>query len=131
MSGAPRTPDTPRSDLVGRSLPLLPVDSEVRQAFIAQTAPSFAHFILTYLTGFMGQNKYRCVAVTPDAIFVLESSKWSGGAKPQRLLGHLPRGTRLGPVSGRWAPIELLGQRHWVHKRFFPQVRAADREAGL
>ncbi|MBV9425128.1 MAG: hypothetical protein JOZ98_19630 [Solirubrobacterales bacterium] len=65
------------------------------------------------------------------AIYVLESSKLSGGAKPQSLLGTLPRRSRLGPVSGRWAQINLLGERHWVHKRFHPQIAAADHEAGF
>ncbi len=75
--------------------------------------------------------KYRCVAVTQDAIYVLESSKLSGGAKPQSLVGTLPRQTRLGPVSGRWGQVNLLGERHWVHKRFHHDVAAADYEAGF
>jgi hypothetical protein len=75
--------------------------------------------------------RYRCVAVAPDAIYVLEGSKLSGGAKPRSLVGTLPRQTRLGPVSGRWARIDLLGERHWVHKRFHEAVTAADHEAGF
>ena len=121
--------DAPRRDLVTHALPFLPEGSEIRQVFIAQAAPSFFYFIITYLTGLMWRNAYRCVAVTPDAIFVLDATKWSGGAKPQALAGRMPRSTRLGPVSGRWAEVDLLGQRHWVHKRFHSQVNAADREA--
>jgi hypothetical protein len=75
--------------------------------------------------------KYRCVAVTQDAIYVLESSKRSGGAKPKSLLATLPRSTRLGPVSGRCAELSLLGERDWVHKRFHPQIAAAHYEAGF
>lgn len=116
----------PRADLVAASLPFLPAGADIQQAFIAQSAPSFAYFVLTYLTGFMGRNTYRCVAVTGDAIYVLDSTKWSGGAKPCRLAGEMPRSTRLGPVSGRWARVELLGQTHWVHRRFFNQIAAAD-----
>lgn len=103
------------------------------QAFIAQSAPSFGYFLLTYMTGFVGRNTYLCVAVTDEAIYVLESSKWSGGAKPHSLLGQMPRATRLGPVSGRrWTRIELFGQRsNWVHRRFFAQIVAADRDAGF
>jgi hypothetical protein len=62
---------------------------------------------------------------------LLESSKLSGGAKPQSLVGALPRHTQLGPVSGRWGQVNLLGERHWVHKRFHPDVTAADRETGF
>ena len=73
--------------------------------------------------------KYRWVTVTQDAIDVLESSKLSGGAQPQLLPGTLSRCTQLGPVSGRWGQLNLLGERHWVHKRFYPQIAEADREA--
>ncbi|MCP2328660.1 hypothetical protein HDA40_007167 [Hamadaea flava] len=122
----------PRQDLVERSLPFLPKGSEIRQAFIAQAAPNFGYFLVTYLTGLtMSRIKYRCVAVTKDAIYVLESSKFSGGAKPQSLVATMPRHTRLGPVSGGWAQLELAGERHWVHKRFHEQIAAADHEAGF
>lgn len=100
--------------------------------FICQAAPNFGFFLITYLTGLtMLWIKYRCVAVTKDAIYVLESSKLSGGAKPQSLVATLPRRTQLGPVSGRWGEMNLLGERHWVHKRFHHEVAAADREAGI
>jgi hypothetical protein len=128
---ARRSPE-PRKNLVQRSAPFLPAGSEIRQAFIYQTAPNFLFFIVTYLTGLtVFWIKYRCVAVAEDAIHVLESSKLSGGGKPQRLLGTLPRHTQLGPVSGRWAQVTILGERGWVHQRFHDQVAAADHEAGF
>ncbi|MBJ6637273.1 hypothetical protein H4K36_03715 [Streptomyces sp. DHE7-1] len=93
----------PRPDLVQRAAPFLPAGSEIRQAFICQSAPNFGFFVITYLTGLtMLTNTYRCVVVTKDAIYVLDSSKMSGGANPQRLAGTMPRDTRLGPVTGRW-----------------------------
>ena len=65
-------------------------------------------FLVTYLTGLtMFWIKYRCVVVTQDAVYVLESSKLSGGARPQSLVGALPRRTQLGPVSGRWGQINF------------------------
>ena len=122
---------SPRKDLVERSTRFLPPGSQIRQAFICQRAPNFAFFLITYLTGLtMFWIKYRCVVVTADAIYVLDSTKPSGGAKPRSLLGTLPRHTQLGPVSGRWAQINLLGERHWVHKRFHSEIATADREAG-
>ncbi|WP_051814163.1 hypothetical protein [Kitasatospora sp. MBT63] len=122
----------PRPDLVRRSAPFLPAGSEIRQAFICQSAPNFWFFVVTYLTGLtIFRNTYRCVAVTRDAIYVLESSKLSGGASPRRLAGTMPRHTRLGPVTGRWGQLQILGERHWVHRRFHDQIAAADREAGL
>ncbi|WP_084522476.1 hypothetical protein [Nocardia inohanensis] len=124
-------PVQPRPDLVQRAAPFLPEAAEIRQAFIAQSAPNFTYFLITYLTGLtLFLNKYRCVAITPTAIHILESTKLSGGSRPRHLLGTMPRTTRLGPPSGRWTQVTLLGERHWVHKRFHDQIAAADREAG-
>ena len=132
MTDTPDVPAVPRHDLVERSAPFLPAGSEIRQVFIAQAAPNFGYFLITYLTGLtMFWIRYRCVAVTRDAIYVLESNKLSGGARPQSLVATLPRHTQLGPVSGRWGELNLLGERHWVHQRFHNQVAAADREAGF
>ncbi len=122
----------PRQDLVERSAPFLPEGSQIKQVFICQAAPNFAFFLLTYMTGLtIFWIKYRCVAITEDAIYVLESTKLSGGARPQSLMGTLPRHTQLGPVTGRWATLNLLGERHWVHKRFHDVITAADNEAGF
>ena len=93
----------PRIDLVEHSAPFLPAGSEIRQVFICQSAPSFAFFLITYLTGLtMLWIKYRCVAVTQDAIYVLESSKGSGGAKPQSLVDtcHATLGSVRSRVDG-------------------------------
>ncbi|GIF06970.1 hypothetical protein [Actinoplanes siamensis] len=125
------TPST-RADLARRSAPFLPAGGEIRQVFIYQTAPHFSVFVVNYLTGpALYWIKYRCVAVTQDAIYILESHRLSGGRNPQRLIGTLPRHTELGPVSGRWGQMNLLGERCWVHKRFHSQITAADREAGF
>lgn len=88
--------------------------------------------MLNWATGLtMPWIRYRCVAVTQDAIYVLDAPKLSGGARPQSIAGTLPRQTLLGPVSGRWGQITVLGERHWVKRRFQAEVIAADREAGF
>ena len=118
--------------LAERCAPFLPTGADVSQTFIGQAAPNRAYFLITYLTGLtMHWIKYRCVAVTDDAVYVLESSKTSGGAKPTALIATLPRQTRLGQVSGRWAPVTLVDEPHWVHRRFHSAVMSADREAGF
>jgi hypothetical protein len=68
-----------------------------------------------------------------DSTESLESVTYAIGAtsKPKSLLGTLPRHTQLGPVSGRWGQINLLGERHWVHKRFHSDIATTDREAGF
>jgi hypothetical protein len=118
--------------LAERSAPLLPPGTQVRQAFICQTAPNFVFFLINWATGLtMFWIKYRCVVVTQDAIYVLGSPRLSGGAKPTSIVGTLPRHTQLGPVSGQWGQLNLFGERHWVKKRFQPEITAADAEAGF
>jgi hypothetical protein len=116
-----------RDKLAERSRPFLPEGTEIRQVFIGQTGPNPWFFLITYLTWFW--IRYRTVAVTPDGIYVLEGSKLSG--RPKALIGTAPRQTQLGPVSGIWGRVELLGERMWVHKRFHKDVEAADREASM
>jgi hypothetical protein len=119
-------------DLAERSAPLLPPGIRVRQAFICQTAPNFAFFVINWATGLtMFWIKYRCVAVTQDAISVLDGCRLSGGARPTSIAGTMPRHTQRGPVSGRWDQLTLLGKRHWVKKRFHPEITDADAEVGF
>ncbi len=118
--------------LAERSARLLPPGSEVREAFVCQTAPNFALFVINWLTGLtMFWITYRCVTVTQDAIYVLDAPRLSGGANPSSIVATVPRHTQLGPVAGQWGQIALLGERYWVKKRFQPQIIAADADAGF
>jgi hypothetical protein len=66
----------------------LPPGTQVRQAFICQTAPNFAFFVINWATGLtMFWIKYRCVAVAQDAIYVPDGYKLSGGARPTSIAG--------------------------------------------
>jgi len=53
--------------------------------------------------------RYRCVAVTRDSTYELDSYKLSAGAKPRPIVSTLSRHTQLGPVSGRCGQLTLLG----------------------
>jgi hypothetical protein len=118
--------------LAERATPLLPCGSQVQHAFICQTGPNFAVFLINWATGLtMLLIKYYCVAVTKDAIYILDSPRMSGGANPTSIFKTLPRHTQMGPVSGRWGQINLVGQPYWVKQRFQGEVTAADREAGF
>jgi hypothetical protein len=87
--------------------------------------------ILLRQLGHRADNVLDHVPVTQDAIYILDSHKLSGGAKPTSIAGTLPRRTQLGPVSGRWGQMTLLGERHWVKRRFQTEVTSADAEAGF
>lgn len=112
-----------RNKLVTRSQPLLPPNSNVRQVFQCQTGPSPYWFLLTYLV--LPWIKYRIVCVTDDAIYVIRANKLVPSF-PKELIETVPRDQQLGPVSGLWAPMQLLGERHWVAKRFHKDIEAAD-----
>jgi hypothetical protein len=103
----------PNNKLATLSQELLPKGSRIRHAFMCQAAPHVWFFVinyLTYLTIFW--IRYRVVCVTDDAIYVLRASKFA--IEPKELLATLPRSTQLGPVSGRWAKIQLLVRKRVV-----------------
>lgn len=90
----------------------------------AQTASP----MLAALTGvfvFLGLNRYRMLAVTPNRIVVLDTGKMSM-AKARGVVMELPRSTRLGPATGVWHQIPAGDETLRVHRRFFKDVEAAD-----
>jgi len=90
----------------------------------AQTASQW----LAALTGvfvFLGFNRYRIVAVTPDRILVLDAGKTSM-KKARGVVTELPRSTRLGPATGRWHQIPAGTETLRVHRRFFKDIETAD-----
>lgn len=101
---------------------------EPLQAVIgAQTASP----LLAGLTGvfvFLGLNRYRMLAVTPNRIVVLDTGKMSM-AKARGVVMELPRSTRLGPATGVWHQIPAGDETLRVHRRFFKDVEAADSAA--
>jgi hypothetical protein len=93
----------------------------------AQTASP----MLAALTGvfvFLGLNRYRMLAVTPNRIVVLDTGKMSM-AKARGVVMELPRSTRLGPATGVWHQIPAGDETLRVHRRFFKDVEAADSAA--
>ena len=101
---------------------------EQLQAVIgAQTASQW----LAGLTGvfvFLGLNRYRILAVTPDRILVLDAGKVSM-KRARGVVMELPRSTRLGPGTGMWHRIPAGSETLRVHRRFFKDIEAADSAA--
>jgi hypothetical protein len=107
-----------RDKLTARSRPFLPAGADVRQVFIAQVGLNPLRV------------KYRTVVVTREAIYVLRNFRFR--MKPQELVAILPRQTQLGLVPGlSWGQVELMGEPHWVHRRFYKDVAASDAEAAM
>jgi hypothetical protein len=93
----------------------------------AQTASQW----LAGLTGvfvFLGLNRYRILAVTPERILVLDAGKTSM-KKARGIVTELPRSTRLGPGTGLWHRIPAGSETLRVHRRFFKDIDTADAAA--
>src|SRR4051794_1891840 len=102
----------------------VPPGEPIQQVIGAQTASQY----LAALGGvfvFLGLNRYRILAVTPQRILVLDAGKTS--MKTARgVVGELPRATRLGPASGVWHKLPVGNENLRVHRRFFKDIEAAD-----
>lgn len=107
--------------------PHLEPGETVQAAFPATGGLSPWFLVLTYLFFFL--MKYVIVVATDRRILLLKASIL-GTTKPKEVLGTFPRETKLGPVSGIYAKINLDGETYYVHRRFHGEVKAADAAAG-
>lgn len=70
-------------------------------------------------------NRYRPVVAPDRRILVFDSGTFSQ-TKTKRLLGELPRATRLGPTSGLRHTIEFQDEKPYVNRRYHRDVAAID-----
>lgn len=112
-----------RDKLAERVQPLLEPGEQVQEVLCSQTGPSPYWAALTYIIFFVV--KRRIIVATDRAIVIVQAGSWTGTSAKQ-VLARLPRGTRIGPVSGMWAKVEINGERQWIHKRFHGDVARAD-----
>jgi hypothetical protein len=121
-----------RDKLRRRVEPFLEPGEPVGQVFLAQAGPDPSLALLTPLVFWF--TRYKVVATTDRAVLVLAASRLLP-AKPRSLEARLPRTAPLGPPRGvLWSTVNLpdpLGKRTWVHRRFWGDVTAADRDAGF
>jgi len=113
-----------RDSMRDSAAPYLRPGETVQAVLGAQTASQ----LLAAVTGvflFLGLNRYRIVAVTPQRILILDAGRAS--MKTARgVVAELPRSTRLGPPSGLWHVIPAAGKNLRVHRRFFKDIQTAD-----
>lgn len=112
--------DTMRSSAAKFLKPGEPVQAVIG----AQTASQW----LAALTGvfvFLGLNRYRILAVTPDRIVVLDAGK-ARMSTARGVVMELPRATRLGPGTGMWHKIPAGDETLRIHRRFFKDLETAD-----
>jgi hypothetical protein len=91
----------------------------------AQTASQWLA-ALTGIFAFLGLNRYRILAVTPNRIVVLDAGK-SSMKTARGVVTELPRSTRLGRGSGVWQRVQAGNENLRVHRRFFKDMETADR----
>jgi hypothetical protein len=115
-----------RDKLAARVQPMLEPGEQIQAVFLTQTGPSPYWFLATYFILFA--IKRRIVVATDRAVVVVRAGAMTG-TSAKEVLARLPRSTRIGPLSGLWARIELNGERQWVHKRFHGDVAVADSRA--
>jgi len=120
-----------RDKLRERAQPFLEPGERIEQVFIAQATSPWWVIPLVLIAIVPGLLLYYAlvfkpvvVAVTDRAIVVLGASHWT--MKPRSILTRLPRATRIGPVSGIQARVELNGHHYWIHRRFHRDVNTAD-----
>lgn len=115
-----------RDKIKQNAQPYLEPGETIQAAFPATSGISPYLLAITYLLFFLVKNVV--IVVTDRRILVLKASAMSA-TKPKEVLGTFPRETKLGPVSGIYAKINLGGTQYYVHRRFHDDVKAADAAA--
>jgi len=119
-----------RQQMIDRAEPLLPPGAQIRQIFPAGTKGIGLFVALVLLLAILPGallfaliNRNRLIAVTQDAIYVLDCGH---GKKPKRVLMTLPRPTHLGSAGGMLIKITAGPETLWVAQRFAAELAAAD-----
>jgi hypothetical protein len=107
------------------AIPFLEPGEQVQAVFGAQTASQYIAGLAGIFV-FLGLNRYRIFAVTPNRIVVLDAGKTSM-KKARGVVTELPRSTRLGPATGMWHKIPVGAETLRVHRRFYKDIETADR----
>jgi hypothetical protein len=113
-----------RERLRKRVQPFLEADESADAVFLAQTGTKPLFAFLSPLIYSPDANN-RIVAVSHRSVVVLGASTF-GPIKPKRVKARLPRSTQLGPVSGLWSEVQLNGERLWVNRRFYSDIKEVD-----
>lgn len=113
-----------RDSMRASAQPFLAPGETITQVIGAQTASQWVA-ALGGLLVFLGLNRYRILAVTPQRILVLDAGPMSM-KKAKAGVTELPRATRLGPGTGIWHVLPVGTEKLRIHRRFFKDMEAAD-----
>jgi hypothetical protein len=113
-----------RDSMRDSAVPYLRPGETVQVVFGAQTASQLVAAVSGVFL-FLGLNRYRIIAVTPQRVLILDTGRASMKTA-HGVVAELPRSTRLGPPSGLWHVIPAAGEKLRVHRRFFKDIETAD-----
>ena len=66
------------------------------------------------------------MVITDRAVVLLKASAFSP-TNPKELVARLPKSGPVGPPVGKvFGKLMLNDERHWVHRRFFKDIEAAN-----
>lgn len=110
---------------------VLEPDEKLQAVFAAQTMeprplpPLLETWaIRTVASSLLG--RYRVVVVSDRRTLVCKTKPTSPTAIAT-VLRELPRSVPLAQPDGRWWQCQSLGERMWIHRKYFDEVRAAER----
>jgi hypothetical protein len=89
----------------------------------AQAASPFLAFISYWII--IAKAAFRIIVVTDQRILLCKTGRLTV-TQVKAVLGEYPRSTKLGPPSGLWHTTDALGEKLWIHKRFFKDIETAD-----
>lgn len=70
--------------------------------------------------------RYRVIVISDRRTLVCRTKPLSPTTIDE-VLRELPRSVPLAQPDGRWWQCQSLGERMWIHRRYFDEVRAAER----
>jgi hypothetical protein len=103
----------------------------VQQVLMAQSGMSpWFLLVIGAIIAFI-VNKYYVVAVTDRNIVLFPASKWVPSKLKKGEPIRLARSERFDVQGKVWATATLGGKKHFVHRRFFDDAKAADGMASI
>jgi hypothetical protein len=112
-----------RDRLARRVQPLLEPGEQVHEVMMAQTGPN--PYLAAANYQILLAAKHRIIVVTDRAVVVVRAGSLTR-TSAKEVIARLPRSTRIGPLSGRWAKTEINGEEQWINKRFHGDAARAD-----
>ena len=116
-----------RDQLRANAAPHLQDGETIQAVFTGQTTSQWFALISYWII--LIRNAYRVVIVTDRRILVARSGRLRT-TPVKEILHEVSRQTRIGPPTGAvWYHTDALGEKLYIHRRWFKDIEAADAAA--